>query len=370
MAPEEGPPAIPVTRPWLPDRAEYHRLIDDIFDRHWLSNFAKYAIELESRAVDVLGHEEPLSLSSCDVGLMLSWRALGLHSGEVIVPSYTFASTVNAIRWNGLTPVFADIDPDTLTVDIASVERLITGSTVGICAVHTFGRPADIDRLEALARERGLKLVFDAAHAVGGSHDGEGMGTFGDISVFSLSGTKLVTAGEGGLIAVRDPEIRHRMRLLRNYGFIYDYDCVDVGMNGKISEMNAALGWLSLGRLKEALEKRVELIDAYRADLDGVKGIHLQAGPEPGDVHTYKDFAILFASGDDRRIAEEALTAQRIQTKRYFLPVHYMRAYSAWRDSALPVTDDVYDRVLCLPVYHDLTGSDRARVVATILGAL
>src|SRR5262249_30338302 len=157
----------------------------------------KYSSLLEQRAAEVIDHPAPLCVSNCDVGLTLAWRALGCAAGEVIVPSFTFCSTVNALSWNGLTPVFADIDPHTFCIDPSHVRSKITSRTVGIAPVHTYGCPAPIAELDSLAEEFGLKVVFDAAHGLGASYRGQGMGAFGDASAFSLSGTKLVTGGEG-----------------------------------------------------------------------------------------------------------------------------------------------------------------------------
>lgn len=346
-------PRLPVARPALPDFERYVAAVRDIYDSRRLSNFAKYSRLLEGRAAHVLDHPAPFSVSSCDVGMVLAWRALGCREGEVIVPSFTLCSTVNALRWNGLVPVFADIDPQTLCVDPEQVRRLVGPRTVGIAAVHIFGRPGPVAELEGLARAHGLKLVFDAAHGLGARHQGRGLGAFGDAAVFSLSGTKVATAGEGGLVTFRDPEPAHRFLHLRGYGFIGDYHCQDVGLNGKLSEMNAALGYLSLEMLPALLRRRRALARYYREQLADVPGLRFQL-PAEGDRHAYKDFAILFERPDQRAAAEAALDRAGVETKRYFLPAHRMTAYAEFAPARLPVTDDVYERVLCLPLFHEL----------------
>jgi dTDP-4-amino-4,6-dideoxygalactose transaminase len=349
-----GPTAsIPITRPPLPPMEHFSEVVADLFASRMLSNFAKYAGLLESRAADVLDHPAPLCVSSCDVGLTLAWRALECPAGEVIVPSFTFCSTVNALMWNGLEPVFADVNPRTCCIDVEDARRLISPRTVGIAAVHTFGLPADIESLETLAREHDLKLVFDAAHGLGARYRDSALGPFGDASVFSLSGTKIVTGGEGGLVTFRDPADAERFTLLRAYGFKDDYNCKYVGLNGKLSELNAALGWLSLDLLDPVLAHRQVQVRRYRQALSDRPDVSWQVVPSDC-IHGYKDLAVLFREPSQRAAAEAALSAAGVMTKRYFFPVHRMDVYRKFAHRALPVTDRLYERLLCIPLYSDL----------------
>jgi dTDP-4-amino-4,6-dideoxygalactose transaminase len=347
------PGTIPITRPHLPPREDFVAIVEELFDSRMLSNFSKYSRLLEQRAAAALEHPAPHCVSSCDTGLALAWKALDCLPGEVIVPSFTFCSTVNALRWNGLEPVFADIDPETCCVDPEDVLRLITPRTVGIAAVHVFGLPADIDALQSVAGEYGLKLVFDAAHGLGARHQGRALGGFGDASVFSLSGTKLVTGGEGGLATFHDEDAADRFSYLRAYGFKSDYNCRHVGLNGKLSELNAALAWLSLDLLEAAVSRRQAQVERYRRALECCAHLSWQEVPE-GSAHGYKDLAIRFPTPEHRRGAEAALAAAGVMTKRYFFPVHRMKAYETYARRRLPVTDDLYERLLCIPLYHDL----------------
>lgn len=364
------PVSIPIMRPYLPPLHQYAEAVEEIFSTASLSNFGKYSRLLEDRASRVLEHPGTLCVSSCDIGLVLAWRALGCTCGEVITPSFTFCSTVNALTWNGLTPVFADIDPETLCLDIGEVRKLITPRTVGITAVHVFGRPAAITELEALAQEYGLKLVFDAAHALGAKYRGRALGSLGDASIFSLSGTKLVTGGEGGLATFRSSEVAERFRALRGYGFLGDYNCQDIGLNGKLSELNAALAYLSLGMLEEAVERRQAIGLYYRRRLGDVPQCSFQMSAEWGDRHAYKDFAVLFARSDQRCRAEQALNQIGVQTKRYFMPVHKMTAYAKLACAHLPVTEDIYERILCLPIYHTIQPKQIDRICETLIAAI
>jgi dTDP-4-amino-4,6-dideoxygalactose transaminase len=345
---------IPSARPQLPPFDKFMETVTEIFQTRMLSNFGKYSQLLEKRAATVLDHPDPKCVSSCDIGLTLAWKALECSRGEVIVPSFTFCSTVNALRWNGLEPVFADVDPETYCLDPEDVARLITPRTVGIAAVHTFGLPASIGPLESLARDHGLKVVFDAAHGIGARYRGSALGAFGDAAVFSLSGTKLVTGGEGGLATFRNPADTERFSFLRAYGFKGDYNCRYIGLNGKLSELNAGLGWLSLDLLAAALDRRHAQVEQYKNALPDCRDLAWQTTPDYC-VHSYKDLAVRFRKPEQRAAAEAALAAAGIMTKRYFFPVHRMEAYKAAMRRALPVTDELHERLLCIPLYHDLT---------------
>ena len=345
--------SIPITRPHLPPTEQFNEVVADVFATRMLSNFAKYTQFLEGRAATVLDHPGPQCVASCDIGMVLAWRALEYSSGEVIVPSFTFCSTVNTLHWNGLEPVFADVDPETYCLDPEDVRRRITPRTVGIAAVHTFGLPADIAALEGLAREHSLKLVFDAAHGLGGRYKGQALGAFGDASIFSLSGTKLLTGGEGGLATFRDPDDAERFSFLRAYGFKDDYNCRYIGLNGKLSELNAALGWLSLDLLETVLSHRHAQVQRYQMALQDCPDLDWQAVPV-GCVHGYKDLAVRFRTRQQRAAAEAALTDAGIMTKRYFFPAHRMEVYRSYAHGPLRVTEQLYERLLCIPVYHDL----------------
>ncbi len=361
--------SIPITRPHLPPVERFTEVVAEIFQSRMLSNFAKYSRLLEERAATILDHPSPYSVSSCDIGLTLAWQALECPPGEVIVPSFTFCSTVNALRWNGLVPVFADVDPKTYCIDPEHVRRLISPRTVGIAAVHVFGLPAPIGALETLAHEHGLRLVLDAAHGLGGRYQGKALGGFGDASVFSLSGTKLVTGGEGGLATFRDPADAERFTFLRVYGFKGDYNCRHIGLNGKLSELNAALAWLSLDLLETALERRHAQVERYRRALAECPDISWQAIPA-GCVHGFKDLALRFRKPDQRLAAETELAAAGIMTKRYFFPAHHMEAYKPFVRGRLPVTDELRERLLCIPLYHDLADETLDTIASVIRQSL
>lgn len=360
---------IPITRPELPPLEEYEALLAEIWQSRMLSNFGPFAQRLEGLASDYLTVPTRVVVSG-DVGLILMIGALGLPRGaRVVVPSFTFNSTVNAVLWNGLEPVFADIDPETFNLDPASADEAASRYQARlILGTHVFGNPADVDSLTEVARARNARLVFDAAHGYGSERDGRRVGTFGDGEVFSLSATKLVTTGEGGLVSTSDAMLFERMALLRGYGFLGDYNSRVVGMNGKMSELHAALGLLTLARVDDAIASRHTLVGEYRRRL-GEGQIAYQL-VRPQDRSTYKDFALVFESSQRRDLAETRLLEAGAQSKRYFRPCHSQEAYRSYPSVNLTNTEAVYSRVLCVPLFESIRPDEIDTVMEALEGAL
>jgi len=355
---------IPICRPELPPLERYVELLRDIWDTRMLSNFGRYARRFEATAQAYLGTPRVRAVASCDLGLMIGLAALDLPAGgEAIVPAFTFNSTINAILWNRLTPVFADVDPQRLTLDPAEVGALAGPRTAVVVGTHVFGNPCDHDAIRAAAGSARLPVVYDAAHAYGSRYRGRPAGTLGDLEVFSFSGTKLVTSAEGGLVAAARDDLVTRLEYLRAYGFQTDYESHVVGINAKISEPNAALGALTMETVERAVARRQEIVRRYRQALAGLPDVSFQAVDER-DRSTFKDFAILCARGRDGLM--RALEAAGIQTKRYFRPAHTMRAYRRYATRALPATDAVYDRILCLPIYNELSDAEIDEVAGRV----
>ena len=346
---------IPITRPELPELDDYVALLRQIWDSRMLSNFGSFAKRLEVIAADYLGVGARVVVSG-DIGLACAISALQIPAGATcLVPSFTFNSTINAVLWNGLVPVFVDIDPRTWNMDPAAARARATECEPKlIIATHVFGNPADAESLWRLASECGSRLLFDAAHGYGSIRDGVHVGGLGDCEVFSLSGTKPVTCAEGGLVTSRDPEFLRRFEYARAYGFQGDYNSQSMGLNGKMSELHAALGTLTLPTIEAALAQRKQQVARYRRQLGEIAGLRFQE-VRAQDRSTFKDFAVLFATGEDRALVEATLAGQGIQTKRYFRPCHRMDAFWPFSTSALPVTDDVYGRILCLPLFASLS---------------
>jgi dTDP-4-amino-4,6-dideoxygalactose transaminase len=355
---------IPVSRPSLPPLDDFERLLKDIWESHMLSNFGKYARMFEEKAQAYLGNPWARSLVSGDVGLVLAMAALGIPEGaECLVQSFTFNSTVNAILWNRLRPVFVDIDPRTLNVDTTDLERRIGAATGAILVTHIFGSPGEIGQVLALARARGIPVVVDAAHAFGATYRGQKIGEagLGDYQVFSFSGTKQVTSAEGGLVACASEDLASRVEFRRAYGFQQDYISRCLGLNGKLSEIHAALGFLNLDRVDAVIESRERKASLYRDALAGVAGLRFQE-PLPECRSSHKDFAILCPERRDE--LAERLAERGIQTKTYFRPVHQMPLFESYRTAGDDLRDTVTvaDAVLCLPMFNELSDGDIAAI--------
>lgn len=361
--PPEARPWLPLLRPDLPPLESYTQLLEEIWVSGILSNFDTFAKRFEAQAAAYTGEPECLAVVNCDVGLTLAIAALQPRPGsEAIVPSFTFPSTVNAIRWNGLRPRFADTDPISWCLDPASVASRISVETGLIVGMHTFGAAGDVNTLTSHARSAGVPLVFDAAHAIGTWVGERHIASFGDASVFSFSGTKVVTSGEGGLAVFRDPGVAERFRYLRNYGFRGDYIPRFVGLNGKLSELHAALGCLTLERVEDAVRRRAARTSRYRELLGGSVGFQsVRSTVRP--THAY----LAIDAGDRRDELAAHLAENGIETKKYFRPLHLAPALATTPPEPLPATEQLAARLLCLPLFPDLGIDDLERVCATIL---
>lgn len=360
---------LPLVRPSVPDLDALSPDLRDILASGVLTN-GPVVRRFEALAAQTLGVEHCIAVSSCTAGLMLVLRVAELE-GEVIVPSFTFAATAHAVVWNGLTPVFADVDERSLRLSAQAAATVLGDRCSAILATHTYGAPCEVEGLEQLARARGLRLFFDAAHAFGSRRRGVPVGRFGDAEVFSLSPTKLLVAGEGGLIATNDGELAKRCRIGRDYGNPGDYDCLFVGLNARMSELHAALGLASLSTLEARIERRNELAQSYRAALASLPGVSFPLVGET-DRSTYKDFTILLdrdAFGMDAGELARALNAEGIDTRRYYAPpVHAMRAYARWNPGPgrLPVTERAATECLTVPMWEGMSDEDPGVVAAAI----
>lgn len=345
---------IPITRPELPPLQDFTKLLEQIWSTRMLSNFGAFSQQLEKLTAAYLGVGTRTVVSG-DVGLVCAISCLELPQGSTcLVPSFTFNSTINALLWNGLVPVFVDIDPATFNMDPAAAEAAAARCSPSlIVATHVFGNPADAGGLANLAARCGARLLFDAAHGYGSRHGDVAVGGLGDVEVFSLSGTKPVTCAEGGLVASRDEEFLARFDYARAYGFQHDYNSRCRGMNGKMSELHAALGTLTLPTIEQVLAHRDTQVATYKRLLADVPEVTFQR-VRTGDRSTYKDLAVLFDTNEAREAARHALAERSVQTKTYFRPCHRMTAFFPWADQPLPVTDDVYARILCLPLFATL----------------
>ncbi len=370
--PNPIPIDLPVrfTRPTLPPLDEILRHYGPSFESAMLTNSGA-VLRLEQEVAERLGVAHCVAVASCTAGLILVLKALGV-TGEVILPSFTFFATGHAVLWCGLTPVFADCDPSAWTLDAADVEAKMTDRTGAILGVHLYGNAAPIAELEDLARRRGVKLIFDAAHAFGSSYRGSLLGGFGDAEVFSLSPTKLLVAGEGGLVCTHDATLARRMRAARNYGDSGNYDPELLGLNARMTEFNAAMALAGLDRTAPKLDRHNHIASRYTEILAGTPGLGLQNIPE-GNRSGYKDFSILISRtefGMSRDDVAEALRALHIETRKYFSPaLHQQKLFApkAGQPRAfLPQTERIAEEVLSLPIYESLPEETVDRIAQMI----
>jgi dTDP-4-amino-4,6-dideoxygalactose transaminase len=363
---------VPIVRPVLPSFADLADDAERLLSTGMVTK-GRHLLDFEGAVAEHLGVKHAVAVSSCTSGLMLAYKCLGL-TGEVIMPSFTFMATASALVWAGLKPVFADVDFDTTNLDPEAAEAAITAHTSAIVAVHNFGNPADLDALEALADRKGLKLICDAAHGFGALYKGKPVGAQGDAHVFSLSPTKLVIAGEGGIVATNDDELAGRVRIGREYGNSGRYDSAFPGINARLSEFNALMGLHSLRNLEIAAGRRNEIASLYREALGVLPGLTFQRAHE-GNRNSYKDFSVTVdaeAFGLSRDNLSRALESENVDTRMYYdPPVHRQTAYAQFAliGDVLHNTDLLAARSLSLPMWSEMSNEtvlDICRAVANI----
>lgn len=344
---------IDMVKPLLPEFGQLEGAIREILATGMVTK-GRFLREFETEVARHLGVKHAVGVSSCTTGLMLTYKALGL-TGDVIVPSFTFMASVSSMVWANLRPVFVDVDGGTTNIDPAAIEGAITPETSAIVGVHNFGVPADIERLERIAKQRGLALVFDAAHGFGARYHGVPVGLQGDAQVFSLSPTKLLISGEGGIVATNRDDVADKVRIGREYGNSGNYDSAFAGINARMPEASAIMGLRSLQQLERAATRRNELAALYRERLGKLPGLELQTVPA-GCRSSYKDFSITVdpeAFGVDRDQLGKALAAENVDTRKYYEPpVHLHTAYRGYYDGKpLPNTMSLAKRSLSLPIW-------------------
>lgn len=352
-----------VGRPNIGRKDHLFRRFDDMLKRKRLTNDGPFVKELEQKLADFLGVKHCVATNNATIALEITARALGLQE-EVIIPSFTFVATAHALRWQGIIPVFCDIDPYTHNIDVEKAEKLITSRTTGILGVHVWGRACDIEALDALAHKHTLSLVFDAAHAFACSYQGKMIGCFGKAEVFSFHATKFFNAFEGGAITTNDDVLAKKFRQMRNFGFT-DFDRVDgLGINGKMSEASAAMGLTSFESLNDFLKinyRNYLLYSEYLQDIRGVKIIHF----DEQEKNNYQYVVVEIdesISGISRDLIMQILHAENVFVRRYFYPgVHQMAPYfmGAHEESKkLKETEKLTLKVLQLPTGTAITKTD------------
>ncbi len=349
--------------------------IEGVLRSGWLSNRGPEVQAFEARVADLAGVAHCIAVTNGTIGLEIAIRALGM-TGEVIVPSWTFVATAHALQWQQITPVFADVDPSTHTLDPVSVERMITPRTTGIIGTHLFGRPCDDDALRDIADRHGLSLMYDAAHAFGVARGGRPVGSLGDAEVFSFHATKFLNTFEGGAVVTDDDDLAHRIRLMTNFGFEGKDNVTYVGTNGKMNEVCAAMGLVQLDSIEQTVAANYERYLAYERGLAGLPGVHLL----PYDDDARSNFQYVIAEVDDavagltRDALVATLEAENVLARRYFHPgAHRMEPYRSLQPHAgllLPETERLAAATLALPTGLTMSLSDVDGVCSIVADAV
>ena len=343
---------IQVTEPFLPPFDEYVEYLRGIWERNWLTNQGPLVQELEQKLQQYHQISMPVHcVANGSLGLQIALKALGVK-GEVITTPFSYVATTACPLWEGCSVKFADIEPDTLTIDPKAVEAAITPQTEAIMATHVFGNPCDVEALDAIGAKYGLAVIYDAAHAFGVRYKGKSILEYGDVSMVSMHATKLFHTVEGGFIAAKDPRISEKMEWMRRFGHKGQDDFYGVGINAKLSEFHAAMGLCNLKCVDEIIEKRKEICDAYDAALFGSSSFSLIMYREPGS-RNFAYYPIIFDSEDGLLAALQCLEAVNVYPRRYFYPD--LSACFAADNLACNRSIDISKRILCLPLSANLS---------------
>ena len=354
---------IPVTKPFLPPQETYLQLVKEIFGRNWLTNNGPLVNQLELNLKEYLDVKHLLFVSNGTIAIQLAIRALDLK-GEIITTPFSYVATTSSIVWEHATPVFSDIDPKTLNIDPNEIEKHITERTSGILATHVYGNPCAVEAIQEIADKHQLKVIYDAAHAFGVTHRGKSIFEYGDISTTSFHATKLFHTTEGGAVVTRDPELLRTMAFMRNFGHDGPEKFAGVGINGKNSEFHAAMGICNLPYLPEIISRRKHLCTYYDETLKNLRVTR----PECTDPESYNYayYPVLFESEAVLLEAVALLNQKEIFPRRYFYPTLSNLPY-VLNAGDLPVATDIAKRVLCLPLYHELTEAEIDMIARLLL---
>jgi len=343
-----------VGRPNIGNREKLLDRINDMLDRCWLTNNGPFVLELEQKLAAFLGVKHCIAICNATVALEIAARALGLH-GEVIVPSFTFIATAHALQWQEITPVFCDVDPLTHNIDPSKIEDLITPRTTGILGVHVWGKACDVKALQDIAGKHNLQLMFDAAHAFACSHKGKMIGGFGNVEVFSFHATKFFNSFEGGAVTTNNDELAEKIRSMRNFGFAGLDNVIDVGTNGKMSEVSAAMGLTSFESMNEFINVNHKNYQIYLHELRDLPGVRM-VEYDPREKNNYQYIVVEVdeqVAGLSRDLLVRILHAENVLARRYFYPgVHQMKPYRSYFPNAgllLIETEKITQKVLQLP---------------------
>ncbi len=354
-------PPINVTKTYLPPLEEYHAYLKQIWENGQVTNQGPFVSELEGKLKAFLGVKHLFLVNNGTIALQIAIKALDLK-GEIITTPFSYVATTSSIAWENCIPVFADIENNTLSINPEEVRKKITDKTSAILATHVYGNPCNVDALQKIADENNLKIIYDAAHAFGVNHKGQSLLKFGDISTLSFHATKLFHTIEGGAIVTNDDELAHKISYMRNFGHNGPEAFHGVGINGKISEFNAAMGLCVLPKVPELIKARKNISELYNVLLKNTVLIKPEIADET--EYNYSYYPVIFPSEERLLEVRDKLNTQNIFPRRYFYPSLNMLNYVG--KQSVPVSEDISRRVLCLPLYFDLSIQETEKISAII----
>lgn len=343
---------IPVTKPFLPPKKEYEKYLDGIWTRNWLTNMGPLASDLELKLKEFLKVKHLLFVTNGTVALQMAIKALDLK-GEIITTPFSFVATTSSIVWEACKPIFVDIDENSLNIDATKIEAAITEKTSAILATHVYGNPCDVELIEKIANKYNLKVIYDAAHAFGVEINGKSIFDYGDISTCSLHATKLYHSTEGGLMITKDANLLKKLASIRNFGFDGPESFDELGLNGKNSEFHAAMGLANLKYIADIQNKRAEISKRYDENLKTLKSRRPVWAKNSKNNHSY--YPIVFESKELLNKCVIELSANQIFSRRYFYPSLSASLPYIKEKTYFKCADDISKRVLCLPLFYDLT---------------
>lgn len=360
---------IPVTKPYLPNREKLNQYIDGIYERNWLTNNGPLVQELTQRLESYLGVENLLLVSNGTLALQVAYHALGITAAdkpEAITTPFTFIATASSLKWQGVEPVFADINADTWCLDPAKIEDKITANTKAIVPVHVFGNACDVEAIDTIAQKHNLKVIYDAAHAFGVTFKDKSLLAYGDAATLSFHATKLFHSIEGGAIVFKNKEDLERAKLIINFG-ISSPDRIDtIGINAKMNEFQAAMGLCVLDELESNLASRAKIWNTYAGAL-GSQYQLLQIHPEI--QYNYAYFPVVFDTAEQATHVLNALKENDVIARRYFYPSLDTVDYFQFKNYQ-PISNDIASRILCLPIYSRLLASEQNIIISSIKEAV
>ncbi|UOG77601.1 DegT/DnrJ/EryC1/StrS family aminotransferase (plasmid) [Hymenobacter tibetensis] len=356
---------INVTKTYLPPLAEYTAYLEGIWERNWVTNYGPLMQELEDKLKAYLGVKHLFFVANGTLALQIAIKALELR-GEVITTPFSYVATTSSIAWEGCKPIFVDINPQTLCLDASLVERAITAETTAIVATHVYGNPCEVEAIQLLAEKHHLKVLYDAAHAFNVKYKGQSVLHFGHVSTLSFHATKLFHTGEGGAIVTNDDELAYKISYMANFGHDGPERFLGMGINGKNSELHAAMGLCVLPKVEEIIQHRREVSTLYDSLLQG-HGLTKPVG-SPETSYNYAYYPLLFPDEEKLLAVIAALNAHQIFPRRYFYPALTNLNYVLPQQA--PVAQSAAARILCLPLSHDLAAETVRQITAVIIDAL